>query len=179
MKCSKVRPTFRPLVENLESRLQPGSIITGQGYGWSLLADRISILNQPSLDSQGMVAPSSSESSRSNPISTSANVLVDISSDVHSENLTTAVASVAAASSSGLPANSPVNSLAINLVNNLASNLTNDNLASLPLASQCAAGGIRRCRRGIPDPDFASSSRNSHGQRGPVPARCCQRSSTC
>ena len=38
MKCSKSR--FRPLLEVLEGRLQPGSVITGYGYGWSVLTDR-------------------------------------------------------------------------------------------------------------------------------------------
>ncbi|HLJ94432.1 MAG TPA: hypothetical protein VKU02_14695 [Gemmataceae bacterium] len=56
MKCSKTRFAARPLVENLESRLQPGSVLTGPGYGWSLLADSLSILNQDSGDFQRRVA---------------------------------------------------------------------------------------------------------------------------
>src|SRR5260370_1219957 len=48
MTCSKARFVFRQRVEDLENRLQPGSMITGSGYGWSLLADNFSIPDLPS-----------------------------------------------------------------------------------------------------------------------------------
>jgi hypothetical protein len=110
MKCSKPRFAFRPLVENLESRLQPGSILTGQGYGWSLLADNLPILNQGSSDSSSLVSQSSSESSRLTPTSPSA--------DVPHDNLNIAVASVAAVRSTSLPINNVVD-------NRLSAGLTN------------------------------------------------------
>src|SRR5437773_9179844 len=100
MKCSKRRPVFCPRVENLESRLQPGSVITGSGYGWSLLADHLAILNQGAVDSQGLVSLPSSASNH--PNQTSAPV------DVHSDTLNTAVASIASARSASLPIKDPV-----------------------------------------------------------------------
>jgi hypothetical protein len=126
MKCSKLRSTFRPLVEYLESRLQPGSMMTGQGYGWSLLADRLSILDQTSPDAPVLVAPSSFEGRQPTATSTSANGPANTSLDIHRENLAIAVVSGTADHSSNLPANSLVDNLANNLVNNLSANLTND-----------------------------------------------------
>jgi hypothetical protein len=133
MKCSKLRITFRPLVETLESRLQPGSLLTGQGYGWSLLADSFLSLDQSGLDSQVLVSQSSFSGSQT--ADSSASLPLSIPMDAHSENLAIAVASVAAARSSSLPANGPLESLSNTLVNNLAANLTNDNLGSLSSAS--------------------------------------------
>jgi hypothetical protein len=135
MKCLKLRSAFRPLVEKLESRLQPGSIITGSGYGWSLLADRLSILDQSSMDSPVLVSQTSFESSRPTPTSTSADVVLTTAPGVQNENLAIAVASVAAATSSSLPANSRVDNLASNLINSLSANLTNDNLTNFSAAS--------------------------------------------
>ena len=34
MKCSKGRFAFYPILETLEDRLQPGSVILGQEFGW-------------------------------------------------------------------------------------------------------------------------------------------------
>ncbi len=65
MTRSRLRSASRPRVEDLESRLQPGSMITGPGYGWSLLADNLVILNQGSLDSQILVGQSASGNSKS------------------------------------------------------------------------------------------------------------------
>jgi hypothetical protein len=72
-------------------------MITGSGYGWSLLADNLSIMNQGSLDAQSLVGQSSSESSK--PTQTSAPV------NTHSDNLQIAVIAAAAArsESSSLP----------------------------------------------------------------------------
>src|SRR5437867_4170647 len=65
MKCSRLRPVARrPFVENLESRLQPGSMITGSGYGWSLLADNLLQLDAGATNSSSLVSQSSSESVR-------------------------------------------------------------------------------------------------------------------
>src|SRR5436305_1908746 len=91
MKCSKPRFIFRPQVENLESRLQPGSVLSGSGYGWSLLADHLSILNQGSPDAQSQVAPSSSDST----IPSQAPAPVE----THRDNLDIAIISLAAARS--------------------------------------------------------------------------------
>jgi hypothetical protein len=122
MKCSKRRVACRPFVENLESRLQPGSIITGQGYGWSLLADHISILDQGSFDSQSLVSQRASESSQ--PTTENASL------DVHSDHIAIAVASVATARGETL--STPASSL----VNNLVSDLTNGDLADATLTGR-------------------------------------------
>ncbi len=119
MTCSKLRFASRLRVEDLESRLQPGSMITGSGYGWSLLADNLLILNQGSLDSQSLVGQSSSESSK--PTQTSAPI------DTHSDNLQIAVIAAAAARSqnSSLPSTT--------LSDNLATGLTTEDLSKVSL----------------------------------------------
>jgi hypothetical protein len=130
MKCSKARFAFRPLVENLESRLQPGSIITGQPYGWSLLADNLSILDQGSLGTQSLVPQSSSESSK--PRQTSAPV------DVHGDHLNIAVASVLIPRSetSSLPTSPPLDDLASGLTNaDLSGPMLTGHSNSVPLAA--------------------------------------------
>src|SRR5438128_8213586 len=106
MKCSKLRFASRLRIENLESRLQPGSVITGSGYGWSLLADHLSILNQSSFDSQSLVSQTASESSKPTP--TSAPV------DTQSDHLEIAVVSLAAArsQSANLPGSTLVDTIA-------------------------------------------------------------------
>src|SRR5260370_36346645 len=111
MTRSRLRSASRPHVEKLESRLQPGSMITGPGYGWSLLADNLSILNQGSVDSQGQLSPSSSLSS---PLP-SASSLGDLDLDA----LNTAVASLPTAQSTSLPISKLTD-------NNLSTSLTND-----------------------------------------------------
>src|SRR5690242_1768350 len=123
MKCSTPRSAFRPCLENLESRLQPGSIITGQGYGWSLLADSLSILDQGALDSPALVSPSSSESNQPSWTSTP--------TDPHSDHLAIMVASVTAARTETLAV--PVSNAVAPMVNTLAGDLTNDGLANLSL----------------------------------------------
>src|SRR5438132_7936157 len=141
MTCSKLRFAFRPQVEDLESRLQPGSMITGSGYGWSLLADNLSILNQGSLDSQSIVGQSYSESSK--PAQTSAPV------DTHSDNLQIAIIAVAAArsQSSSLPGST--------LNDSLAAGLTMDDLSKVSLTGHSNSvlldGGLCDCgqRHGI------------------------------
>ena len=76
MKCSKARfPSRHPLVEHLESRLQPGSMVTGQGYGWSLLADNLLNLGPDSTNSQSLISQASSESSKPAKLSTPLAVL--------------------------------------------------------------------------------------------------------
>src|SRR5439155_26029905 len=55
------RPGIRPLLELLENRLQPGSMVLGQGAGWSLLADHLSILDQGSARS-AVLSETNSES---------------------------------------------------------------------------------------------------------------------
>jgi hypothetical protein len=122
MKCSKPRVAFRPLVENLEGRLQPGSLIMGQGYGWSLLADHLSILNPDSRDSQSLVSPSSSEGSRPAPTSTAM--------DVRSDRLNIAITTVVLARSE--PASLPIR----NLIDNLVAGWPNDDLSNLSLSGQ-------------------------------------------
>jgi hypothetical protein len=112
MKYSKSRFRFRPRVENLESRLQPGSIITGSGYG-SLLADSLPVLNQDGGGSASQVSQSTSETSQPTQTSTPA--------DSTGEHLSIAVVSVAAASSTSLPANNVVD-------NSVSTGLTNDDL---------------------------------------------------
>src|SRR5205823_12836850 len=102
MTCPKPRIAYRPQIENLESRLQPGSIITGQGYGWSLLADNLLSFNQAALESQSLVSPSSSESVR--PLESSAPL------GVHSNHQDIAVVPVGVARSepAALPASATV-----------------------------------------------------------------------
>src|SRR5437899_1884576 len=98
MTCSKPRFAFRPRVENLESRLQPGSVLMGQGYGWSLLVDNLSIVDQGSSDSQRLISQSSFESSQP--------ALTSISVDRQSDQQFIAMASVLAArgANASLPA---------------------------------------------------------------------------
>ncbi len=114
----KSRIAYRPVVESLENRLQPGSMIPMQGYGWSL-ADGLSLLNPESWDSQ---SASSAGSSKPTPTSTLA--------AEHHDALEIAAARAASALSgpSSLPAN--------NLVDNLAADLTNDDLGDLRLRGQ-------------------------------------------
>jgi hypothetical protein len=64
MTRSKAPLGLRLLIEKLESRLQPGSMITGQPYGWSLLAGNLSILDQGSLETPGLVSQASFESNK-------------------------------------------------------------------------------------------------------------------
>src|SRR6266404_3222943 len=93
----KPQNAYRPLVETLESRLQPGSILMMQGSAW-FAADHLSLLKEEPRDSHGLVEQASSENS--NPALTSK------PEDVHSDRLKIAVASVAAArseNSSSLP----------------------------------------------------------------------------
>src|SRR5216683_3114626 len=91
MTVSKARFAFRPLVENLESRLQPGSIITGTGFGWSFLADLLLNLDRGRLDSQSVVSQASSDSDRL--------ALRSILVGVHSDQRDIAVASLLTARS--------------------------------------------------------------------------------
>src|SRR5947209_4782471 len=112
MTCSKARVAFRPLVENLESRLQPGSLVLGQGYGWSLLAHDLSILQQGSLDSQRLISQSPSENSK--PARTV------IPADTHSDHQDTAVVRATAPHGDTLPL--------AKLVDNVAASLSNDDL---------------------------------------------------
>jgi hypothetical protein len=120
MSGSKPRFSVRPLVERLESRLQPGSVITGAGYGWSLLADKLSILDQGAGDSHVVVSQSSSE--RSNPAAAGTPL------DVQSNNLSIAAASVTTAR------NQPATLPATNLVQNVAASL-DDELSSFAPAA--------------------------------------------
>ena len=120
MKCSRLRSTVRrPFVENLESRLQPGSMITGSGYGWSLLADNLLQLNAGSTHSSSLVSQSSSESVR--PTQTSAPVGVD------SNHQDLAVVGVTVSSGS-IPTS--------NLVDKVAASLSNDDLGLLTLTGR-------------------------------------------
>ena len=121
MTCSKARFVFRPRVENLESRLQPGSVIVGQGYGWSLI-DTLSILGPSSLDSHQLILQSSFESNRPAVASTPA--------DVHGDHQDIAVAGAMAARSA---TSSPLTKAP---VDNLAADLSNDDLGQLLIGGQ-------------------------------------------
>jgi hypothetical protein len=136
MNCPKPCPAFRPLVEYLESRLQPGSMIIGQGYGWSLLADNLSVLSQDKTRSSSLVSQAASESNRPATTNTPA--------DVHSDALQIAVASVAAVRSTSLPTNNVANNSTSSPINNLVNDslsagLTNDDLFSSPTTSHPSA----------------------------------------
>src|SRR5260370_974116 len=121
MTCSKARFVFRPCVENLESRLQPGSVIVGQGYGWSLI-DTLSILDPSSLDSNQLVLKASSKSSKPAAASTAA--------DVHHDHQNIAVARVIASrgATSSLLTKAPVDTV--------AADLTDDDLGQLSIGGQ-------------------------------------------
>jgi hypothetical protein len=95
----KPKFAYRPLVEILESRLQPGSLLTTQAYGWSLLADSLSILNQESKEPARL----SSESSN--------RLLSSAPADEHHGSLPIAVASPASGHSDRPLTNDLVNSL--------------------------------------------------------------------
>jgi hypothetical protein len=132
MNRSKPCFAFRPLVEYLESRLQPGSMIIGQGYGWSLLADNLSVLSQDKIAPSSLVSQASSASSRSATTNTPA--------DVHSDALQIAVASVAAVRSTSLSTNNVANNSTSSPINNLVNDslsagLANDDLFSSPTTS--------------------------------------------
>jgi hypothetical protein len=116
----KTRLAGRPYLENLESRLQPGSIIVGQGYGWSLLADNLLNLGPGTLDSQ--ISQTSSESSRPIPASAPAN----------GQEQNIAIAPAARV----MVARSEPSSLPSNLVDNLAASLSNDDLGLLTFTGQ-------------------------------------------
>src|SRR6184192_3281773 len=94
---------YRPFVETLESRLQPGSLLLSSGYA-SPLADNLSLLNPQPSDSHRLAAPSSQSSA---PTFTSPVV------DLHSDHLDLAAASVTAARNEnpGTPTNDLVNHL--------------------------------------------------------------------
>src|SRR5207244_11397996 len=114
----KSRIAYRPVIESLENRLQPGSMIPIQGYGWSL-ADGLSLLNRESWDSQSAATPGSSKPTLTGtPAAENHNAL----------EITAARAPSALREFSSLPAS--------NLVDNLGADLTNDDLADLPLRSQ-------------------------------------------
>jgi hypothetical protein len=89
--CPKARFVFHPRVEDLESRLQPGSMITSPGYGWSLLVDQLGILPQGALDSPSLASPTPSAGGKQTQINTPATV--------PAANLDIAIASVAAGQS--------------------------------------------------------------------------------
>lgn len=114
MARSKRRFSFHPRVENLESRLQPGSVIMGQGYGWSLLVDNLSILNRDVSDSRPLISQASSENRGPAPRSSAL--------DVQSDHRDIAVAGMAAGRS--VTSSPPSNTL----VDNLPAHLTTDDL---------------------------------------------------
>src|SRR5262249_51182756 len=118
----KPRFAFRPRVENLESRLQPGSIITSRGYDWSFVADRLLNLDQGWLDSQSLVSQASSESGKLSP--------KNIPIRVHRDHQDIEVAPLMAArnDTSSLPAR--------NLEDNVVTSLTNDDLGLLSQAGR-------------------------------------------
>lgn len=60
-KANTRRTGSRPLLELLESRLQPGSIVMGQGPGWSLLSDNFAVVEQTPSRSDSLVSQSSSD----------------------------------------------------------------------------------------------------------------------
>ena len=129
MKCSKPRFAPRLLLETLESRLQPGSLITGQSYGWSLLADNVSILDAGSVDNQSLVSPSFSENSKSTPTSAPVNVAGA------SLNIAVVPVIVAKNETSSVPISTPADNLVNGLANEDLSNAgLTDHLSSLPLA---------------------------------------------
>jgi hypothetical protein len=97
-------------------------LIVGQGYGWSLLADHLSILSQDTSDSQLLISQSSSENSEPAP---SRNAVVDIHSD-HQEIAVAKIVPVRSAAS-----NQPND----NLVDNLAGNFANDGFGLAPAAA--------------------------------------------
>ncbi|HLJ92131.1 MAG TPA: hypothetical protein VKU02_02955 [Gemmataceae bacterium] len=122
----KTRLAGRPHLENLESRLQPGSIIVGQGYGWSLLADNLLNLGQGTLASESLISQASSESSRrfreSGP------------SNVPEQNIAIAPVMVVRSQPTSLPIS--------NLVENVTASLSNDDLGLLALAGRRNAGHL-------------------------------------
>src|SRR5712692_2761510 len=110
---------YRPVIESLENRLQPGSMmIPMQGYGGSL-ADGLSLLNPESWDSQSASSPASSK-----PIPTG----TPAAGNHNALEIAAARAAAALRERSSLPAS--------NLVDNLAADLTNDDLADLPVRGQ-------------------------------------------
>jgi hypothetical protein len=125
MKCSKLRFASRLRVEDLESRLQPGSMITGSGYGWSLLADNLSVLGQESLQSQSLVSQTSEESGSA--AQTTAPV------DTHNDSLETAVVAATAARNESTAPAAPLGGPAAGLTTDLASLTGHAN--SVPLAA--------------------------------------------
>src|SRR5205809_553414 len=70
MKCSKGRFAFYPILETLEDRLQPGSVILGEEFGWSLLADQLANSKQDSAAADKRVFEPALENSKSSPTST-------------------------------------------------------------------------------------------------------------
>jgi hypothetical protein len=176
MKCSKPRFAPRLRLENLESRLQPGSMITGQSYGWSLLADNRSILDLGSVDNQSLVSQASSESK-----STFTSAPVNVAGD----HLDIAVVPVIIAKSeaSRIPTSTLVDNLASGLTNeDLSSPGLTDHLSSAPLATVALAaigqvpppatpaGGVPQSPTGVAAPASPVQSAGSTPQLAIAPA---------
>ncbi|HLJ96054.1 MAG TPA: hypothetical protein VKU02_22960 [Gemmataceae bacterium] len=161
MTCSKRRFLFRPLVENLESRLQPGSLILGQGYGWSLLADHLSILNQDSSPLHPLSSPFASEDHKPAPTISAVDVRTDHQDIAVVRMITTPSAA------SNLPTT--------NLVDNLVANSTNDDPGFPSAAKQRNPVSLPAIQNAIaqplaPTPVAAGSVASSLGVAAPAPA---------
>lgn len=117
MTCSKNRFHFRPSLEKLESRLQPGSIITGRGGDWVFLLDGLLNRDQGAPDSPSSISQGPAEGDRASQRTVSARV--------HGDPHGGAVASV-------MPARSETSSLPFrSLVDNVATGFTGDDLGIL------------------------------------------------
>jgi hypothetical protein len=126
----KPKLAYRPCVETLESRLQPGSMITNFLSGWPSLAGTLALVNPGPRDSQ-----SSGESSMP--------ALTD--TPVHRENdrIEVAVASVAAARSETVPSSQALgtitgqgHTLSGDFTDNLADGLANQNPSNTSLTGR-------------------------------------------
>ncbi|HLJ94431.1 MAG TPA: hypothetical protein VKU02_14690 [Gemmataceae bacterium] len=160
MKCLKLRFASRLKVERMEDRLQPGSVLTGSGYGWSLLADNLSILKQGSVDSQSLVSQASSESSQPAPVSAPP-------ADTHSDHLAIAVISVAAARTqfASMPNNTLVDTVAAGLPADLQSQASLTGHAnSVPLA----AAALPTAKMPAPATPVGSVSQSAIGVASPA-----------
>jgi hypothetical protein len=128
----------------LESRLQPGSILSGQGAGWSLWADNLSILDYRSGHSESLISETRSEAQKPGQPSTPA--------VVHRDPVAPSVSQVAVTQSEPLTVPSQ------QLVDPFTPDWLNDNLFLFAASSQPHAVPVSATESPITNTNLARSA---------------------
>ena len=118
----------RLYLELLESRLQPGSILTGQGPGWSLWADSLSVLEPSTQPSGQQVSVTRSEPENPSQLSMPA--------ETQGDNLVTTIDRVAATRTE------PLTTPSQRLVDTFTPDWMNDDLTLFAASSQPHAAPV-------------------------------------